>query len=40
MNVTADKVIRLLPPLIIDDGEIDTIVNTVRELIAEWNAGG
>ena len=39
MNVTADKVIRLLPPLIIDDGEIDTIVGTVRELIAEWNAG-
>jgi len=40
MNVTADKVIRLLPPLIIDDGEIDIIVGTVRELIAEWNAGG
>lgn len=39
MNVTADKVIRLLPPLIIDDGEIDTIVGTLRELIAEWNAG-
>ena len=39
MNVTADKVIRLLPPLIIDDGEIDTIVGIVRELITEWNAG-
>ncbi len=39
MNVTADRVIRLLPPLIIDDGEIDTIVDTVRELITEWNAG-
>jgi acetylornithine aminotransferase len=39
MNVTADNVIRLLPPLIIDDGEIDTIVDTVRGLITEWNAG-
>ena len=39
INVTVDRVVRLLPPLIIDDGEIDTIVGTVRELIAEWNAG-
>lgn len=39
INVTADKVIRLLPPLIVDDDEIDTIVSTLRELIAEWNAG-
>lgn len=39
INVAADKVIRLLPPLIVDDDEIDTIVSTLRELIAEWNAG-
>ncbi len=39
INVAADKVIRLLPPLIVDDDEIDTIVGTLRELIAEWNAG-
>ncbi len=39
INVTADRVIRLLPPLIIDDREIDIIVATLRELIAEWNAG-
>lgn len=40
INVTADRVIRLLPPLIIDDSEIDTIVTTLRELISDWNAGG
>ena len=39
INVTADRVIRLLPPLIIDDQEIDTIVATLRDLISEWNAG-
>ncbi len=39
INVTADKVVRLLPPLIIDDDEIDSIVKTLRELIADWNAG-
>ena len=39
INVAADRVIRLLPPLIIDDAEIDTIVNTLRDLISEWNAG-
>lgn len=39
INVTADRVIRLLPPLIIDDAEIDTIVSTLRDLISEWNAG-
>ena len=39
INVAADRVIRLLPPLIIDDQEIDTIVTTLRELISDWNAG-
>ena len=39
INVTADRVIRLLPPLIVGDEEIDSIVNTLRELITEWNAG-
>jgi len=39
INVTADRVIRMLPPLIVDDDEIGMIVGTVRELIAEWNAG-
>ena len=40
INVTADRVIRLLPPLIVDDSEIDTMVTTLRELISDWNAGG
>jgi acetylornithine/N-succinyldiaminopimelate aminotransferase len=39
INVTADRVIRLLPPLIIDDREIDTIVATLCEVISDWNAG-
>ncbi|NCF81790.1 MAG: acetylornithine transaminase [Proteobacteria bacterium] len=39
INVTTDRVIRLLPPLVIDDEQIDIIVNTLRDLISEWNAG-
>jgi acetylornithine aminotransferase len=39
INVTADKVIRLLPPLVIGDEEIDTIVSTLRDLVTEWNSG-
>ena len=33
INVTAGKVIRLLPPLIIDESQADTIVDTVCSLI-------
>jgi acetylornithine aminotransferase len=33
INVTADKVVRLLPPLIIDDDQAGTIVNEVSALI-------
>ncbi|MCK4834293.1 MAG: aspartate aminotransferase family protein, partial [Gammaproteobacteria bacterium] len=33
INVTAGKVIRLLPPLIIDQQQADTIINTVSDLI-------
>jgi len=33
INVTADNVIRLLPPLIISDGEAETIVEKVNKLI-------
>jgi acetylornithine aminotransferase len=39
INVTADRIIRLLPPLIISEQEIDTITATLRELISDWNAG-
>ena len=33
INVTAGNVIRLLPPLIIDQQQADTIINTVSELV-------
>ncbi|MCU7946146.1 MAG: aminotransferase class III-fold pyridoxal phosphate-dependent enzyme, partial [Candidatus Thiodiazotropha sp. (ex Cardiolucina cf. quadrata)] len=33
INVTADKVIRLLPPLIISDAECDQIIDGVCTLI-------
>jgi len=39
INVTADRVVRLLPPLIIDDSEVERIVTTLRDVISEWNAG-
>jgi len=39
INVTADRVVRLLPPLIISDEQIDEIVGTLSELIRRWNAG-
>jgi acetylornithine/N-succinyldiaminopimelate aminotransferase len=35
INVTAEKVIRLLPPLIIEPGKIDRIVDTVATLIKQ-----
>ncbi len=36
INVTADKVIRLLPPLILTDGEADQIGATVSRLVKEF----
>ena len=33
INVTAGNVIRLLPPLIIDQQQADTIIDTVSELV-------
>ena len=36
INVTADKTIRLLPPLIIDDAQIHLLTNTLSELITEF----
>ncbi len=35
LNVTADNVIRLLPPLVIDNNEIDQIVATVATLVKQ-----
>jgi acetylornithine aminotransferase len=40
INVTAERTVRLLPPLIIDDKQIDEIVSTLGDLIRSWNAGG
>ncbi len=39
INVTADRTVRLLPPLIVSDEELDAIVATLGGLIRDWNAG-
>ena len=36
INVTADKVVRLLPPLILSDTQADLIGSTVCELIEDF----
>ncbi len=38
INVTADSVIRLLPPLIIEDGEINFITETLTSVINEFSS--
>ncbi|HEY8554195.1 MAG TPA: aminotransferase class III-fold pyridoxal phosphate-dependent enzyme, partial [Burkholderiales bacterium] len=38
INVTADKVVRLLPPLVIGDAEADHIVDTVSDLVRAFLA--
>ncbi len=40
INVTAEQVIRLLPPLVISDEEADTIVDTVCELVSAFPGQG
>jgi acetylornithine aminotransferase len=35
LNVTTDKVVRLLPPLILTDAQADELVDTLSELIGE-----
>ena len=40
INVTADCVVRLLPPLVVSDGQIDEIAATVGDVIKLWNSGG
>ena len=40
INVTADQVIRLLPPLIVSDEEAGTIVDTVCELVTAFLGQG
>ena len=36
LNVTSDKVIRLLPPLVIKQNESEQIINMVSTLIKEF----
>ena len=39
INVTAERVIRLLPPLILTDKQSDMIVEQVSDLIRDFLAG-
>ena len=39
INVTADSVVRLLPPLVISDAEIDQLAAGLGRVIRDWNAG-
>ena len=39
LNVTADNVVRLLPPLVISDDEIEQVVSIVSDAIQAWNSG-
>ena len=38
INVTAERVVRLLPPLVLEDEHIEHIAGTIVELVREWNA--
>lgn len=37
LNVTRERVIRLLPPLILADEELDTLCSTLVEVIREFD---
>lgn len=37
INVTAERVVRLLPPLILSDDEADQVIDQVSELIERWS---
>jgi len=39
INVTADRVVRLLPPLVMSDADADYVVSTVTDLIREFLQG-
>jgi acetylornithine aminotransferase len=39
INVTADQVVRLLPPLVIGEDEVDELVQGLCTLVREWSAG-
>ena len=39
INVTAERTVRLLPPLVMSDDQIDETVSILGSLIRDWNAG-
>ncbi len=39
VNVTADRVLRLLPPLIINEADVDALSTEICQLVRDWNAG-
>jgi acetylornithine/N-succinyldiaminopimelate aminotransferase len=39
INVTADRVIRLLPPMVLDDAQADLLLDALAELVRGWLAG-
>ncbi|MDX1434147.1 MAG: acetylornithine transaminase [Gammaproteobacteria bacterium] len=39
INVTADRVIRLLPPLIMSEAEVDAVAEHIGKLVSSWNSG-
>ncbi len=39
INVTAERVIRLLPPLVASDEQLDAVAATVSRLVRDWHTG-
>ncbi len=39
INVTADQVVRLLPPLVISPDEVDQVVSLLCRLVRDWSSG-
>jgi acetylornithine aminotransferase len=39
INVTADQVVRLLPPIIISESEVDQLVDGLCRTVRDWSAG-
>lgn len=38
INVTAERVIRLLPPLVLENEHMEQIARTIADLVREWSA--
>ncbi len=39
INVTADQVVRLLPPIVISEPEVDQVIDVLCRTMREWSAG-